>query len=105
MTTIDILLIVAALVGGALLGLFCFGGLWWTVRRLPTAKSPALLMLGSLLLRSAITVGGILLVSWGHVERIIAAMVSFTVVSFVLRKRLGPDAVAADTDRGGDAHA
>ncbi|PJF27435.1 MAG: hypothetical protein CUN53_04065 [Phototrophicales bacterium] len=32
-----------ALMGGMALGAVVFGGLWWTVRRLPTAKSPALL--------------------------------------------------------------
>ena len=105
MTIIDILLVAAALLVGAALGLFYFGGLWWTVRRLPTARSPALLMLGSVLLRAAVTVGVILLVSWGHIERIIAAMVGFTVIRIVLRKKLGPDAIAADAEQGGDSPA
>lgn len=42
----------AALLWGLLLGLVYFGGLWFTVRRLPAVKHQGLWMLASFLLRN-----------------------------------------------------
>lgn len=44
------------------LGVFFFGGLWWTVRKGLFFAHPALWMLSSLLLRMGFTVGGFYLV-------------------------------------------
>ena len=52
----------AALLAGGGLGGFYFAGLWWTVRKLPTAQSPALLSLGSFLLRTTVVLAGFYLV-------------------------------------------
>lgn len=43
-----------ALLWGLLLGVFYFGGLWLTVRRLPIVKHQALWTLGSFLLRNVL---------------------------------------------------
>lgn len=43
-----------AAVSGCVLGLAYFGGLWWTVRRLPQARRPLLLYVGSMLLRGTL---------------------------------------------------
>ena len=47
-----------ALLAGVLLGAFFFGGLWWTIRKSVTARQPALWFLGSLLLRTTVTLAG-----------------------------------------------
>lgn len=47
---------------GILLGTLYFRGLWITVQKLPTAKSPILLTLGSFLGRLAIAIAGFSLV-------------------------------------------
>lgn len=47
--------IALAVLGGALAGLLFFGGLWWTVQRIPYVKRPVVLTLSSLLLRLALT--------------------------------------------------
>ncbi|HBF48893.1 MAG TPA: ATP synthase subunit I, partial [Shewanella frigidimarina] len=40
-----------ALLAGALLGVFFFAGLWWTVRQLKSTQHVALLFIASLLFR------------------------------------------------------
>ncbi len=66
----------AALAGGAL-GLFFFGGLWWTLRRVLASRRPALWIFGSLLLRAGVTVGGFILVSAGQWQRVLACLLGF----------------------------
>jgi F1F0 ATPase subunit 2 len=43
---------------GLILGLLYFGGLWLTVRRLPTTRHPISLAIGSLVLRLGLCLGG-----------------------------------------------
>jgi F1F0 ATPase subunit 2 len=66
-----------ALLAGALLGAIFFGGLWWTIRRGLSSRRPALLFLGSLLLRTAVAVAGFYLVSGGHLPRMLACLLGF----------------------------
>ena len=54
----ETLTLVLALVTGVLLGAIFFGGLWWTVRKGVSSERPALWFLGSLLLRTSITLTG-----------------------------------------------
>ena len=56
----DIPALALALLAGALLGAFFFGGLWWTVQKGVTSERPALWFLGSLLLRTGVDSGWIL---------------------------------------------
>ena len=46
------------LLAGFALGLFFYGGLWYTVRALSTNRHPALLMVGSFWIRTAAVVTG-----------------------------------------------
>jgi F1F0 ATPase subunit 2 len=86
----DALLLALALLVGAGLGLFFFGGLWLTLRRLPTARRPALLVFGSLFIRLIVTVFGFYLVMGGSWERLIACMVGFILMRLFLVRRLVP---------------
>jgi len=52
--TIEPATIVAAVCAGLLLGGLYFGGLWWTVRRMPRARHPLNMYFGSLVVRLAI---------------------------------------------------
>ncbi|NJC26956.1 ATP synthase subunit I [Neolewinella antarctica] len=61
----EILLMMAALVKGGLLGVFFFGGLWLTVRKAVASTSPARWLLGSLILRVGIVVIGFYIVMQG----------------------------------------
>ena len=76
----DILDLIPALVTGMLLGMIFFGGLWWTVRKGLSSIQPATWFIGSLLLRTSMTLGGFYLVSNGQWERLLACLLGFTIV-------------------------
>lgn len=64
--TTDIWQLLLALAAGGAVGLFYFGGLWLTVRRLPVAPRPQLLLIGSFFLRLVLSLAALyLLVPWG----------------------------------------
>ncbi len=73
----DPLALSLAAVAGVLLGLFFFGGLWWTVRRAVDSPRPALWVGGSLLLRMGGTAGGFVVVSAGDWQRLLACLLGF----------------------------
>jgi F1F0 ATPase subunit 2 len=66
-----------------LLGALFFGGLWWTVRKGMTSLRPALWFLGSLLLRSGITLAGFYTVSGGDWKRLLACLLGFIIVRLI----------------------
>lgn len=73
----DSLPLVLAVLVGVGLGLLFFGGLWLTMRWLPTTRWPLLLTLGSLLGRMLVTLGGFYLVMAGRWERLVACLCGF----------------------------
>ena len=75
LNTVLFLTLVAAFTAGTALGAFYFTALWHTVRQLPTAKSPARLMIGSFIIRMVVVlIGFYLVMGEGHWERLAAAM-------------------------------
>ncbi len=82
----DALTLIPALLAGALLGGIFFGGLWWTIRRGLSSRRPALLFLGSLLLRTAAAVAGFYLVSGGHLPRMLACLLGFLLARFAVTR-------------------
>lgn len=91
MSSSAINLVLAAFAGLAL-GLFYFGGLWYTVRRLSAARRPWLLVLGSYVVRLVVTVVGMYLVMAGDWKRLVACLAGFLLARIVLTRRLGPAA-------------
>lgn len=79
---------------GCLLGIVFLWGLWLTVRRLPTADHPALLMFASLMLRFGVTLAGFLLIiRMGSWEHLLVAAIGFTLPRLLIRHRFqGPAA-------------
>ena len=84
----DILALALASLAGALLGAFFFGGLWWTVQKGVASERPALLFLGSLLLRTGLILAGFYLVSQGDWSRFIACFVGFLIARIIVVRRL-----------------
>ncbi len=84
------IMLILAGIAGVGLGLFYFGGLWLTVRRLPDSDWPALLFLGSFVGRTALTVLGFYLVMDGRWERVLACLVGFIMARQFLISRLRP---------------
>lgn len=75
---------------GLLLGAIFFGGLWWTVRLGVASRRPALLFLGSLLLRTVVVVAGFYFVGDGHWQRLLACLFGFVIARIILTWLAGP---------------
>lgn len=79
----------ASFILGCLLGSAFLWGLWHTVRRLPNADHPALLMLASLTLRFGLTLAGFLLIArvagWEH---LLVAAAGFTLPRLLVKHQL-----------------
>jgi F1F0 ATPase subunit 2 len=75
---------ILALVAGVLIGLFFFGGLWWTIQKGLNAKNPALWFLGSALVRTAVAIAGFYWISGGGWERLLACLLGFVAARFIL---------------------
>ena len=69
---------VSAAVGIAMGGSY-FGGLWFTVRRMPESQRPMLLLLGSFAIRGALTVLVVLALlwaPWGNLAALLIGMIA-----------------------------
>jgi F1F0 ATPase subunit 2 len=86
--------LILSFLAGSLLGVFFFGGLWWTVQRLPDSKSPALLALTSFVIRTAAVLGVFYLIltelagmAW---PRLAATLVGFILLRVITVSRARP---------------
>lgn len=77
-------------VAGLALGLFYFGGLWLTVRKIPGSGNSGILMLVSFVVRLLVTMCGMYLVMDGKWERLVASLAGFLLMRVVLTRLLGP---------------
>jgi len=75
----DSLSLALALAAGILLGIFFFGGLWWTVRKGVSAKHPALWFMGSMLLRTCMVVLGFYFILGDDWRKLLAGMLGFII--------------------------
>jgi len=86
-TPMDYLFAFAAGLG---IGGFYFAGLWWTVRRLPLARSPALWVLGSFVLRAGLSLLGFYGVLQGGWPLLASSLAGFILVRLAAVHRLRP---------------
>lgn len=84
----DWLTLVGAAIAGVALGMVYFGGLWLTVRYLPTTTHPILLTFGSYLLRMAIVLLGFYIIMDNQWERLVAAVITFILTRMFLMRFL-----------------
>jgi F1F0 ATPase subunit 2 len=89
----DTLTLAWALGMGLVFGAIHFGGLWWTVRRGTASRHPALLFLGSFLLRTSIAMAGLYFVAAGHWDRLLACLLGFVIARFIVTMLTGARAV------------
>ncbi len=71
------------LLAGFGLGMVFFGGLWFTISAIPKSRHPALLVLTSFWVRTALVVAGILLVIDGLWQKALACLVGFLIARLV----------------------
>ena len=82
----EFLILAFALVVGLLLGTIFFGGLWWTVRKGISSKSPAFLFLGSMLLRMGIVLAGFYFVGHGDWQRLVVCLLGFIIARIIVMR-------------------
>lgn len=82
----EFLHLLLALLEGALLGVFFFAGLWWTVRKLESAKYVALLFLGSMVLRTGTVVLGFYFVLGDNWQHLLAGLLGFVIVRIIIAR-------------------
>ena len=73
----DFLLLVLALAAGFLLGTFFFGSLWWTTKKVLRSSHSALILTGSLLVRTAVVLAGLWLSAQGRWANAAAFLLGF----------------------------
>jgi len=88
MTTTDALYMALALGAGLLLGAVFFLGLWWTVQRGLQSPQPALWFGVSLLVRTAIVLGGFYLVGGADWRRLVLCALGFIVARSIVTRRV-----------------
>ena len=86
-----------AFVAGMLLSLFYFGGLWLTVNRLASARQPALLALGSSIIRIAVLLTAFYFVMGGRIDRLLVCLAGFMLARLALLRWLGPGNAASSS--------
>ncbi len=82
----DFNMLACAAAGGTALGLFFYGGLYWTLRRGIESRMPALWFSGSLLLRNALVLSGFYAISGGDWRRIVACLPGFLLARVVVTR-------------------
>ncbi len=80
--------LILGFLGGIVLGLVFFGGLYWSVNQLPTVKYPGLLMMASMFVRMAILLTGLYFLMAGDIKHLLAAVVGVMLVKFVMIARV-----------------
>jgi F1F0 ATPase subunit 2 len=90
--------------GGAALGALFFGGLWWTLQQLTNAKHPALLVLGSALLRMAAALLGFYVCVRINVTALLLCLAGFLLMRVLLTRALRVSSNGG-TDRQEPSHA
>ena len=75
-----------AVFAGMMLGAIFFGGLWWTVRKGMTSAHPALLFLGSMLLRMGIVLLGFYFIMGDSWQRLLAGLLGFIIARTIMMR-------------------
>jgi len=82
----------SSLAAGTSLGVFFFGGLWWTVLKGVSSARPAVWFLGSHVLRMGVALTGFFFVAGGHWGRLLACLLGFLAARVVITRLTLPAA-------------
>ena len=82
----EALILILALLAGVLIGVFFFGGLWWTIQRSIVSTQPAVLVVGSFLLRILVTVMGFYLALQDGWQSLVACLGGFLVARIAVTR-------------------
>lgn len=80
----DTLKMVMIFIAGLALGTIFFGGLWLTVRKAVASSKPALLIMGSFVVRIALVLIGFYFIGTGNWQRLLMALAGFITARFLV---------------------
>ena len=80
----DALTILSAALAGIGLGVFFFGGLWWTVKRCAFSRRPGVMIFVSLIVRMGMILVGFRVVAGDHWQRLLACLLGFVLARFLV---------------------
>jgi len=103
MGTTEIALLLVAALAGAALGVFFFGGLWWTVRVIVSSPNAGLVQFVSLLVRMAVALLGFYAVGGGHLGRLLACAAGFLAARMIVAHRVRRTATTSAPNEVRDA--
>ena len=89
MKDINLLIPALGLVWGLLIGLLYFGGLWWTIVRLPGKVRPKLWLTASYALRLGLALLGFWLIMRESLYALFLSLAGFLIMRLILIQRLG----------------
>ena len=75
-----------AFICGLPLGVFYFGGLWWTIGGAVVSNPPAVWFLGSLLLRTVVVMAAFYWVSQGDWRRVLSCLFGFLIARTAIQR-------------------
>jgi F1F0 ATPase subunit 2 len=84
MSPVSVLLL--ALLAGALLGMFFFVGLWWTVRKLESTNHVALLFFSSMIVRTGVAISGFYFILGDNWQRLVAGLLGFVIARIIVTR-------------------
>jgi F1F0 ATPase subunit 2 len=82
----EIVNLLPALMGGGVLGILFFGGLWWTVQKGVHSEHPALLFFISFVVRTNMIMVGLYYISGGHWPRLLFCLVGCIVGRLIVMR-------------------
>lgn len=88
---------------GGLLGMMFFAGLWWTIQRCLVSPHPARWLLGSLLLRTGLSLMGFYLVADGDWQRLLLCLLGFVMARLLVTWLARPTSPAVRPLSGGSS--
>ena len=80
------LILTGSLLAGVVLGVFFFGGLWWTIQMRSPSQWSGFLFAGSLLIRMAGALTGFYLVSHGEWRKLVACLAGFLLARILVTR-------------------
>lgn len=86
----DAVWLTLSFIAGGVLGAIFFGGLWWTIKYGLNSSRPALWFFTSLILRSAVVVGGFYLIGHNNWTHLGACLAGFILARLIIARRLRP---------------
>ena len=78
--------LIGILFAGFALGVFFFGGLWYTVQKAVGSRMPALWFIGSFVVRVGVTLTGFYLLSSNQLYNIMACTAGFVLARFFVKR-------------------